>query len=63
MTMPPVEERVDRLEEAIDRFVANVGVEFNKLYNSQMRTDAWSRATADLGTFQATPSRWPAQGI
>jgi ABC-type amino acid transport substrate-binding protein len=40
MTMPAVEERVDRLEEAIDRFVANVGVEFNKLYNSQMRTEA-----------------------
>jgi hypothetical protein len=38
--MPAVEERVDRLEEAIDRFVANVGVEFNKLYNSQMRTEA-----------------------
>jgi len=40
MTMPAVEERVDRLEEAIDRFVANVEVEFNKLYNSQMRTEA-----------------------
>jgi hypothetical protein len=40
MPMPAVEERVDRLEEAIDRFVANVGVEFNKLYNSQMRTEA-----------------------
>jgi len=47
MTMPPVEERVDHLEEAIDRFVANVGVEFNKLYNSQMRTEAELRELKD----------------
>jgi hypothetical protein len=47
MTMPAVEERVDRLEEAIDRFVANVGVEFNKLYNSQMRTEAELREFKD----------------
>jgi hypothetical protein len=40
MSMPAVEERVDRLEEAIDHFIASVGVEFNKLYNSQMRTEA-----------------------
>jgi len=44
MTMPAVEERVDRLEESIDRFIASVGVEFNKLYNSQMRTEAELRA-------------------
>ncbi|MEJ2388205.1 MAG: hypothetical protein P8Y27_13130 [Chromatiaceae bacterium] len=31
MTMPAVEERVDRLEEAIDSFVASVGAELNKL--------------------------------
>ncbi|MEJ2389124.1 MAG: hypothetical protein P8Y27_18005 [Chromatiaceae bacterium] len=47
MPMPAVEERVDRLEEAIDRFVANVGVEFNKLYNSQMRTEAELREFKD----------------
>jgi predicted nuclease with TOPRIM domain len=40
MPMPADEERVDHLQEAIDRFIATVGVEFNKLYNSQMRTEA-----------------------
>lgn len=38
--MPAVEERIDRLEIAIEEFVRNVGIEFNKLYNSQMRTEA-----------------------
>lgn len=36
----PGEERVDRLERALEGFVTNVGIEFNKLYNSQMRTEA-----------------------
>ncbi|MDN3514960.1 MAG: hypothetical protein NG747_11235 [Candidatus Brocadia sp.] len=36
----PVEEKVDRLERALEEFVTNVGIEFNKLYNSQMRTEA-----------------------
>ncbi|MGA7982946.1 MAG: hypothetical protein WCA32_22320 [Chromatiaceae bacterium] len=40
MTIPAVEERADRLEEAIDRFIASVGVELNKLYNPQIRTEA-----------------------
>jgi hypothetical protein len=43
-TAPVTHERVDRLEESIDRFVTNVGIEFNKLYNSQMRTEAELRA-------------------
>jgi hypothetical protein len=47
MTMPAVEERVDHLQEAIDRFIASVGVEFNKLYNSQMRTEAELREFKD----------------
>jgi len=47
MTMPAVKERVDRLEESIDRFVLNVGIEFNKLYNSQMRTEAELRELTD----------------
>jgi len=47
MTMPAVEERVDRLEDSIDRFVLNVGIEFNKLYNSQMRTEAELREFKD----------------
>jgi hypothetical protein len=38
--MPAVEERVFRLEAVVEEFVKNVGVEFNKLYNSQMRTEA-----------------------
>lgn len=38
--MPVIEERVDRLERIVEEFVASVGVEFNKLYNSQMRTEA-----------------------
>lgn len=40
-------ERVDRLEEAIGSFVRNVGIELNKLYNSQMRTEAELRAFKD----------------
>jgi myosin heavy subunit len=42
--MSAVQERVDRLEESIDRFIVSVGIEFNKLYNSQMRTEAELRA-------------------
>jgi hypothetical protein len=38
--MGDVEERIDRLEQLIADFVTNVGIEFNKLYNSQMRTEA-----------------------
>lgn len=38
--MPAVEERVFRLEAVVEEFVKNVGIEFNKLYNSQMRTEA-----------------------
>jgi len=38
--MTTVEERVDRLEQALENFITNVGIEFNKLYNSQMRTEA-----------------------
>ena len=37
--MPEVEERVDRLEHLMAQFVTNVGIEFNKLYNAQMRTE------------------------
>jgi hypothetical protein len=42
--MSVIEDRVDRLEDSIDRFVLSVGIEFNKLYNSQMRTEAELRA-------------------
>jgi hypothetical protein len=45
--MATVVERVDRLEEAIEAFVTSVGIEFNKLYNSQMRTEAELRAFKD----------------
>ncbi len=38
--MAAVIERVDRLEEALERFITNVGIEFNKVYNSQLRTEA-----------------------
>jgi len=33
-------DRVDRLEEVLEHFITSVGVEFNKLYHSQMRTEA-----------------------
>jgi len=46
-SLPVIEERVDRLEDSIDRFITNVGIEFNKLYNSQMRTEAELRAFKD----------------
>ncbi|MFN3480639.1 MAG: hypothetical protein ACK415_09665, partial [Thermodesulfovibrionales bacterium] len=42
--MPAVEERVNRLELVLEEFVKSVGIEFNKLYNSQMRTEAELRA-------------------
>lgn len=42
--MSVVHERVDRLEDALEHFVVSVGIEFNKLYNSQMRTEAELRA-------------------
>ena len=45
--MASVIERVDRLEEALQGFVTSVGIEFNKLYNSQMRTEAELRAFKD----------------
>ena len=39
-----LKERVDSLEDLISHFVTSVGIEFNKLYNSQMRTEAEMRA-------------------
>ncbi len=45
--MASVQERVDRLENLVADFVTNVGIEFNKLYNSQMRTEAELRAFKD----------------
>ena len=51
--MAAVVERVDRLEEALQDFITNVGIEFNKLYNSQMRTEAEMHAFKDeMGTFK-----------
>ncbi len=38
--LPATQEQLSRLEDAVERFVTNVGIEFNKLYNSQMRTEA-----------------------
>jgi hypothetical protein len=45
--MASVIERIDRLEEALQGFITSVGIEFNKLYNSQMRTEAEMRAFKD----------------
>ena len=45
--LPATAERVDRLEASIDRFVASVGIEFNKLYKSQQRTEAQMREFKD----------------
>jgi hypothetical protein len=45
--MATVEERVDRLEHIVENFVTAVGIEFNKLYNSQMRTEAELRGFKD----------------
>jgi hypothetical protein len=45
--MTVVEERVDHLEDVVKDFVTMVGIEFNKLYNSQMRTEAELRAFKD----------------
>ena len=42
--MATVIDRVDRLEEALANFVTSVGIEFNKVYNSQLRTEAELRA-------------------
>jgi hypothetical protein len=39
-----VAERVDHLDEVLSAFITSVGIEFNKLYNSQMRTEAELRA-------------------
>ena len=39
-----VAERVDHLDEVLNEFITSVGIEFNKLYNSQMRTEAELRA-------------------
>jgi len=51
--MPQVEERVDRLEQTLQSFITSVGIEFNKLYNSQMRTEAELRAFKDeMGVFK-----------
>jgi hypothetical protein len=38
--MPKIEERVSNLERVLEEFIRSVGIEFNKLYNSQMRTEA-----------------------
>ncbi len=37
--MAAVVEPVDRLEVALESFVRNVGIEFNKVYNAQMRME------------------------
>jgi hypothetical protein len=45
--MATVIERVDRLEEVLQQFITSVGIEFNKLYNSQLRTESELRAFKD----------------
>ncbi len=45
--MSIVEERVSRLESVLEEFIKSVGIEFNKLYNSQLRTEAELRAFKD----------------
>jgi hypothetical protein len=42
--MTVVEERVDRLEEALRAFVRDVGIEFNKVYNAQIRGEMETQA-------------------
>jgi hypothetical protein len=42
--MTTVAERVDHLDEVLSAFITSVGIEFNKLYNSQLRTEAELRA-------------------
>ena len=37
--MPTVEQKVDSLQKAIEDFVRNTGVEFNKVYNLQMQNE------------------------
>lgn len=37
--MQTIEKKVDRLEKALEDFIFNVGIEYNKLINSQMRTE------------------------
>jgi hypothetical protein len=37
--MATVVERVDTLEEVVKNFVRDVGIEFNKVYNTQLRTE------------------------
>ncbi|MFN3739516.1 MAG: hypothetical protein ACK4TF_02435 [Thermodesulfovibrionales bacterium] len=37
--MQTVEERVSKLEHVLEEFIKAIGIEFNKLYNSQMRTE------------------------
>jgi len=46
-TIIDLEERVERLEEMMHEFVLNVGIEFNKVYNLQMRTEAELRTFKD----------------
>ena len=45
--MTLVEERVDHLEDVVKDFVTTVGIEFSRLYNSQLRTEAELRAFKD----------------
>ncbi len=45
--MKTLEERVSRIEKVLEDFIVSVGIEFNKLYNSQMRTEAELRAFKD----------------
>lgn len=45
--MSMAEVKVDRLEHVLEEFITNVGIEFNKLYNSQMRTEAELRAAKE----------------
>ncbi len=45
--LPATQERVDRLEASIDRFVANADLQFSRLYESQLRTQAQLRELKD----------------
>ncbi|HHT9110368.1 MAG TPA: hypothetical protein ACFYDZ_04310, partial [Candidatus Brocadiaceae bacterium] len=45
--MPVIEERVSTLEQVLEKFITSVGIEFNKLYNSQMRTESELREFKD----------------
>ena len=51
--MSDVEERIDDLKQSIQEFVRNVGIEFNKVYNSQLQVhNSQLRTEAEMREFK-----------